>query len=70
MDFPDPGIEPGSPALQADSLPAELSGKSNTLTKLKKKLSILVVKTAEVQIKAVPELIVLYQFPGFNNILC
>ena len=29
-DLPNPGIEPGSPALQADSLPAELSGKSNT----------------------------------------
>ena len=26
-DLPDPGIEPGSPALQADSLPSELSGK-------------------------------------------
>ena len=26
-DLPDPGIEPESPALQADSLPAELSGK-------------------------------------------
>ena len=26
-DLPDPGIEPGSPALQADSLPTELSGK-------------------------------------------
>ena len=25
--FPAPGIEPGSPALQADSLPTELSGK-------------------------------------------
>ena len=25
-DLPDPGIEPGSPALQADSLPIELSG--------------------------------------------
>ena len=24
---PDPGIEPGSPALQADSLPTELRGK-------------------------------------------
>ena len=24
---PDPGIKPGSPALQADSLPAELPGK-------------------------------------------
>ena len=27
MDLPDPGIEPGSPALQADSLPVKLSGK-------------------------------------------
>ena len=25
-DLPDPGIEPGSPALQADSLPTEVSG--------------------------------------------
>ena len=27
MDLPDPEIKPGSPALQADSLPTELSGK-------------------------------------------
>ena len=27
MNLPDPGINPGSPALQADSLPTELSGK-------------------------------------------
>ena len=26
-DLPDPGTEPGSPALQADSLPTELPGK-------------------------------------------
>ena len=26
-DLPDPEIEPGSPALQAESLPTELSGK-------------------------------------------
>ena len=26
-DFPNPGIEPGSPALQVDYLPAELPGK-------------------------------------------
>ena len=26
-DLPDSGIQPGSPALQADSLPAELPGK-------------------------------------------
>ena len=29
MDLPDPGIEPGSPALQVDSLPAELPGEYN-----------------------------------------
>ena len=29
--LPDPGIEPGSSALQADSLPTELWGKSHTL---------------------------------------
>ena len=30
MDLPDPGIELGSPALQVDSLPAELPGKPIT----------------------------------------
>ena len=30
MDPPDPGIEPQSPALQADSSPTELSGKPST----------------------------------------
>ena len=30
-DLPDPGIEPGSPELQADSLPAELPGKPKQL---------------------------------------
>ena len=29
-DLPDPGIEPGSPALQADALPSELPGKSSS----------------------------------------
>ena len=29
-DLPDPRIEPGSPALQADSLPIELSGRTMT----------------------------------------
>ena len=28
-DLPNPGIESGSPALQADSLPTELSGKTS-----------------------------------------
>ena len=28
-DLPDPGIEPGSPALQADSLPSEPPGESS-----------------------------------------
>ena len=30
-DLPDPGIEPGSPALQADSLPTESLGKPNLM---------------------------------------
>ena len=33
MALPDPGIEPGSPAWQADSLPAQLPGKSNLTAK-------------------------------------
>ena len=32
-DLPDLGIEPGSPALQADSLPTEPLGKPNTAAK-------------------------------------
>ena len=30
-DLPDPGIEPGSPALQADALPSEPPGKPNSI---------------------------------------
>ena len=33
-DPPDPGIEPRSPALQADSLPTELRGKPKAVLKL------------------------------------
>ena len=29
-DLPNPGVKPGSPALQVDSLPAELPGKPET----------------------------------------
>ena len=29
-DLPNPGIEPGSPALQADPLPTELQGKASS----------------------------------------
>ena len=36
-DLPDPGIEPQSPALQAETLPTELQGKSQTKRKKKKK---------------------------------
>ena len=32
MDLPDPGIELGSSALQADSLPTELSGKPTEIS--------------------------------------
>ena len=31
--FPDPGIEPGSPALQADSLSSEPTGKPTNIEK-------------------------------------
>ena len=34
-DLPDPGIEPGSPALQEDSLPTELLGKPKVITIIK-----------------------------------
>ena len=30
-DFPNPGIEPGSPAFQADSLPSKPPGKPNVI---------------------------------------
>jgi len=33
-DLPDPWIKPGSPALQADSLPSETSGKPKPLSSL------------------------------------
>ena len=33
-DLPDPGIEPGSPALQVDALPSEPPGKPSLLFKL------------------------------------
>ena len=32
-DLPDPGIKPRSPALQADSLPSELQGRSKSLSR-------------------------------------
>ena len=38
-DLPDPGIEPTFPALQADSLPSELPGKSKNLGDEDEKLS-------------------------------
>ena len=36
-DLPDPGMEPGSPALQADSLPSEPPGKPSTVRAIIKK---------------------------------
>ena len=41
-DLPNPGIEPWSPALQADSLPTELGGKPhNLVTKQQKKVLVM-----------------------------
>ena len=37
VDLPDPGIKPGSPALQADALPSEPPGKPNVYLKVKVK---------------------------------
>ena len=42
-DLLDPGIEPGSPALQADSLPAELPGKPQIDNRYKNKRSMFTV---------------------------
>ena len=39
-DLPDPGIEPGSPALQADALPSEPPGKPKRNVKVKKKVTL------------------------------
>ena len=39
-DLPDPGIEHGSPALQADTLPSELPGKPDLPLKTNKYLNI------------------------------
>ena len=38
-DLPNPGIEPRSPALQADSLPAEPQGKQNKIYQIIKEAS-------------------------------
>ena len=40
-DLPDPGIEPASPELQADSLPSEPPGKPILLSKLGKMVALL-----------------------------
>ena len=40
-DLPDPGIEPGSPGLQADALPSEPPGKPTFLVYQDKLLSLL-----------------------------
>ena len=37
-DLPDPGIEPGSPTLQAESLPAEPQGKPKQMVEPNKKM--------------------------------
>ena len=43
-DLPDPGIEPGSPALQADSLTSEPPGKPQETSLIQLKQYILVFK--------------------------
>ena len=48
-ELPDPGIKPGSPALQADSLPTELPGKPPLFSIQIQKLCILNKKTLELK---------------------
>ena len=43
-DLPKPGIEPGSPALQADSLPSEPTGKPSFTSKVMKFNKIIYIK--------------------------
>ena len=50
MDLPDPGIQPGYPELQADSLPADLPGKPN------KKLTIMSAAAAAKSLQSCPTL--------------
>ena len=62
VNLPDPGIEPGSPALQADSLPTELLGKPS-VTKVKVK------SLSRVQLFVTPRTVA-YQAPlsmGFSR---
>ena len=40
LPFPSPGIEPGSPALQADALPSEPPGKPKRNVIVKKKVTL------------------------------
>ena len=48
-DLPDPGIEPGSPALQADSLPSEPPGKPTPPEK-----SLILLSSRQLQVLSVP----------------
>ena len=43
-DLPNPGIEPGSPALQADALPSEPPGKPNENPKVSAKISLKLIR--------------------------
>ena len=45
-DLPHPGIEPGSPALQADALPSELLGKAKIQDLACNKCSVMICQTA------------------------
>ena len=50
-DVPNPGIEPRSPALQADSLPAEPQGMLSGTTFLLERLWILLLSCANIPLK-------------------
>ena len=50
--LPNPGIEPGSPALQADSLPAELPGKREIQIKTKMRYNYKSIRMIKMKLKA------------------
>ena len=55
--LPDPEIEPGSPALQADSLPSEPPGKPNTSSTLK-------LFTVHLKQREAPSVAIIHNYPS------
>ena len=68
-DLPNPGTEPGSPALQADSLPSEPPGKPKVLSfsgKIIKRTSHIMYRTRKLSDQVTEKICSLY-YEGLNN---